>query len=179
MSIKDGWITSAEMIPSPNFFSITDREISLLVIHNISLPPNSYGGHYVDQLFTNQLDSNAHPYFSTISHLRVSSHLLITRSGQLKQYVPFQACAHHAGQSSFMGRSNCNEYSIGIELEGSDFEPFVDVQYELLAAVTKILLVEFPRIEKDRIVGHSDIAAGRKTDHGPFFDWSRYKKLLD
>jgi AmpD protein len=166
----------ARQQPSPN---CSERpaggDISLLVIHNISLPPGEYGGNSIDALFGNTLDPQAHPYFAGIAHLRVSAHLLIARDGKVTQYVPFGQKAWHAGKSSYSGRDNCNDYSIGIELEGTDHEAFTAVQYDQLAKVTRWLQRRYPLITSERIVGHSDIAPGRKTDPGPFFDWTLYR----
>lgn len=166
----------ARQQPSPNCSARPEGgDISLLVIHNISLPPGQYGGGYVDALFCNELDPQQHPYFAEIAHLRVSAHLLIARDGSVTQYVPFDQKAWHAGKSCFSGRDNCNDYSIGIELEGSDHEAFTAAQYEQLAKVTHWLRQRYPLISPERIVGHSDIAPGRKTDPGPFFDWTLYR----
>lgn len=170
-------LQTARQCRSPNASERPDgAEISLLVIHNISLPPGEYGGGHIDELFCNRLDASAHPYFADIAHLRVSAHLLIDRDGGLTQYVPFDRKAWHAGRSRFRGREECNEYSIGIELEGCDHEPFTDAQYERLAEVTRLLRQHYPAIAADRIVGHSDIAPGRKTDPGPCFDWQRFRR---
>ncbi len=172
--IVDHCLQEARQLHSPN---ASERPpgtpISLLVIHNISLPPGEYGGGYIDALFCNRLDPVAHPYFAEIASLRVSAHLLIDREGGLTQYVPFDRKAWHAGRSSFRGRRECNDYSIGIELEGCDHEPFSERQYARLADVVGELCVQYPAIDADRIVGHSDIAPGRKTDPGPYFDWRR------
>lgn len=179
MEIKDHKLIPARQISSPNFGRRPDgEEISLLVIHNISLPPGEYGGSYIDNLFCNTLDCTAHPYFADLKELRVSSHLLINREGAITQYVPFNLKAHHAGQSSFAGRDQCNDFSIGIELEGSDEEAFTPVQYDALSRVTRLLLQAYPEIKADRITGHSDIAPERKTDPGPYFDWQHYQELL-
>ena len=153
-------------------------DIDLLIIHNISLPPGEYGTGCIDQLFCNELIIQQHPYFSQLENLKVSAHLLIERSGAMTQFVPFNAKAWHAGDSVYEGRSGCNDFSIGIELEGSDFEAFADVQYRMLTVVTKLLLAEYPCLNPDRIVGHSDVAPDRKTDPGPYFDWSRYQHSL-
>jgi N-acetyl-anhydromuramoyl-L-alanine amidase len=173
--IADHWLADVTQVQSPN---CSDRpageEISLLVIHNISLPPGEFGGPWIDKLFTNQLPPDAHPYFADIAALRVSAHLLIRRDGAVIQYVPFNRKAWHAGQSCFETRENCNEFSIGIELEGCDDQPFTDDQYDRLARVTRYLISHYPAIGTGRIVGHSDIAPGRKTDPGPHFDWTRY-----
>lgn len=151
--------------------------MELLVIHNISLPPRQYGGGYIDALFTNTLDAAAHPYFAGIAHLRVSSHLLIARDGSVTQYVPFNMKAWHAGESEFGGRTACNDFSIGIELEGCDEQPFEERQYRQLARITRLLRQAYPGLRDDHIVGHSDIAPGRKTDPGPCFDWAHYRQL--
>jgi len=179
MKINDHKLVDARQTPSPNF---TERapgeEISLLVIHNISLPPGEYGGHYIDDLFCNCLDYSAHPYFNDLKGLRVSSHLLINRQGKVTQYVPFNLKAHHAGESSFQGRAQCNDFSIGIEMEGADHIPYTEIQYQVLAEVSRALLQSYPLIKAERIVGHSDIAPGRKTDPGEAFQWDHYKQLL-
>jgi len=179
MTIKQGWLSSVAQLISPN----TDKrpspeEVSLLVIHNISLPPEQFGGPYIAQFFANRLDISEHPYFAEIGHLRVSSHLLIDRDGEFIQFVPFHDRAWHAGVSEFDGRSNCNDFSIGIELEGCDYVPYTDAQYQALVQVTKTIRLYFPLITEDRIVGHCDIAPERKTDPGPAFDWARYQKEL-
>lgn len=178
-SIEDGRLLGVTQIHSPNQSERSAaEEINLLVIHNISLPPGEFGSEYVTQLFCNTLDPNHHPYFKEIAHLKVSSHLLIARDGRVVQFVPFNMKAWHAGESSFCGRSNCNDYSIGIELEGTDHLPFTDAQYEVLTGVTLALIQAYPCLILDRIVGHSDIAPGRKTDPGPCFDWVRYRSIL-
>ncbi len=175
----DGWLTPAEICASPNF---NDRpagsEISLLVIHNISLPPGQFGGRQVHEFFTNCLDCDSHPDLSDLRDLQVSSHLLIDRNGQLTQFVPFTKRAWHAGVSCFEGVENCNDFSIGIELEGTDHTPYTECQYAALARVTITLMANYPVLTPARIVGHSDIASGRKTDPGPVFDWHNYKKRL-
>lgn len=169
------WFTGVRRVPSPNCDERpAGAGISLVVIHGISLPPCTYGGPHIDHLFTNCLDPRAHPYFADICALRVSSHLLVDRSGRVTQYVPLRLRAWHAGQSSFRGRAACNDYSIGIELEGSDEEPYADVQYDVAAALVGELMVAWPAISPDRIARHSDIAPGRKTDPGPAFDWPRF-----
>jgi AmpD protein len=148
--------------------------VDLLVIHNISLPPGQFGGPWIDDLFLNLLDPRAHPYFQHLDGLRVSAHLLIRRDGSLIQYVPLHRRAWHAGVSCFRGRPRCNDYSIGIELEGTDTLPFADTQYATLVRVTRRIRELYPGISADRIAGHSDIAPQRKTDPGPAFDWARY-----
>ncbi|MDP2140157.1 MAG: 1,6-anhydro-N-acetylmuramyl-L-alanine amidase AmpD [Gammaproteobacteria bacterium] len=174
--IVDHRLSFARQVPSLN---CSERPvgtvIDMLVIHNISLPPGQYGGGYVDALFCNRLDAGEHDYFAEIAHLRVSSHLLIDRAGAVSQYVPFNRKAWHAGVSSFCGRENCNDFSIGIELEGTDFEPFTAAQYDQLVSVTGLITAAYPQITLDRIVGHSDVAPGRKTDPGPHFDWRLFK----
>ena len=152
--------------------------IDMIVVHNISLPPGQFGGDAIQQFFCGQLDHAAHPYFSEIATLRVSSHLLITRTGSVLQFVPFHQRAWHAGESSFKGRMRCNDFSIGIELEGTDELPFEPVQYQRLAEVIKVLRQAYPHISHDRIVGHSDIAPLRKTDPGPAFDWDYLRGKL-
>jgi N-acetyl-anhydromuramoyl-L-alanine amidase len=172
-------LIGARAVPSPNCDARPENtDIDLLVIHGISLPPKEYGGAYIDQLFTNTLDPKAHPYFSEIHELRVSSHLLIDREGNVTQYVPFSCRAWHAGESSFNGRNQCNDYSIGIELEGCDEEAYCDAQYYSLAMITDLVCQRWNKITKDRIVGHCDIAPGRKTDPGSAFDKNYYFSLL-
>lgn len=172
-------LLEARQVPSPNCDARPDgSEVSLVIIHGISLPPGHYGGPEIDQLFTNRLDAGAHPYFATIAGLRVSSHLLIRRDGELVQYVPFSLRAWHAGESCYEGCSACNDFSIGIELEGLDHEPYTASQYEQLAAVLQALIRTFPRLSAGRVTGHSDVAPGRKTDPGPSFDWGFLKLRL-
>jgi AmpD protein len=180
MQIAQGWLSAATKLVSPNTDQRPEQaDISLLVIHNISLPPEQFGGPYIDQLFANCLDPNQHPYFAEIADLKVSSHLLIDRVGKITQFVPFNQRAWHAGVSEFEGRNNCNDFSIGIEMEGADNIAYTDTQYAVLTAVTQALLQAYPLITNDRIVGHMDIAPGRKTDPGPAFDWDRYLKALN
>jgi len=150
----------------------------LLVVHGISLPPGEFGGPWIDRLFTGTLPWDAHPYFKQIEGLRASAHALIRRDGQIVQYVPFAARAWHAGKSAHQGRGACNDFSIGVELEGTDQLPYTDAQYEALAALTAALLAAYPTLSAQAIVGHSDIAPGRKTDPGPCFDWARLRALL-
>ena len=177
--VSGSWLSGAVRVLSPNSDERpADQAVDLLVIHSISLPPGEYGGPYIDQLFTNTLDPNRHSYFPQLMGLRVSSHLLIRRDGRCVQYVPFTRRAWHAGVSSFEGRSACNDFSIGVELEGTDQDPYTDAQYATLVASTRCLMDAFPHITPQRIVGHSDIAPGRKTDPGPAFDWDRYRLLL-
>lgn len=173
-------LVDARQLPSPNCDERpADCEISLIVVHGISLPPGEYGGPHIDELFTNRLDPGAHPYFEKMAHLRVSSHLLVCRDGEVVQYVPFTQRAWHAGQSSYQGRSACNDFSIGIELEGQDSEAYTETQYQSLAAIVQALIGFFPGLSRECIVGHCDISPGRKTDPGPAFDWPRLHALLD
>ena len=176
---ETGTLATARQCPSPNQ---DDRPaecpVDLLVLHNISLPPDEYGGPWIDALFQNRLDPEAHPYFATIHQLRVSAHLLIRRDGELVQYVPFHRRAWHAGVSCHQGRDSCNNFSIGIELEGSDEIPYSDHQYLALAQVTKEIMRCYPAITPERITGHADIAPGRKNDPGPAFDWERLAQAL-
>jgi N-acetyl-anhydromuramoyl-L-alanine amidase len=178
INIKNGLLNIAKQQPSPNYNSRPCGEISLLVIHNISLPPGNFDGDWISDLFTNCLDKNADPYFQTIYQLQVSSHLLIRRNGDVIQYVPFDQRAWHAGQSEFQNCQNCNDFSIGIELEGTDQIPYKSKQYEILAQISQQLMQEYPKITKDRITGHENIAPGRKTDPGPAFQWDHYFSLL-
>ncbi|MGL6070853.1 1,6-anhydro-N-acetylmuramyl-L-alanine amidase AmpD [Craterilacuibacter sp.] len=167
----DGWLAQAHCLPSPNCNDYApDTQPSLLVIHNISLPPNEYGGDGVAQLFTNTLDPTAHPYYATIAHLRVSSHFFIRRDGELVQFVPVTRRAWHAGVSCFAGRECCNDFSIGVEMEGSDFEQFCEAQYTTLNRLLALLSSTLPLAA---ITGHEHIAPGRKTDPGPYFEWDK------
>ncbi len=174
-----GLVHDIRFIPSPNFDDRPDRpDVSVLVIHAISLPPGCYDNHYVEDLFTNCLDVQAHPYFKNIAGLALSSHFYIRRTGRLIQFVSTHDRAWHAGESMFQGRSRVNDFSIGIELEGCDHDEFESAQYNNLARLTRCLLSAYPKITVDHIVGHSDIAPGRKTDPGPRFDWERYREFL-
>lgn len=180
MTIEQHWLTNAIHIPSPNFDERTDsQDISLLVIHCISLPPGQFGNHYIDQLFCNQLAPDQHPYFKDIYQLKVSAHVLIKRDGTCVQYVPFDKRAWHAGQSNYCGRERCNDFSIGIELEGTEVIAYTDQQYEQLATVIALLLETYPGLSRNRITGHSDIAPGRKTDPGAYFDWQKLGIMLN
>lgn len=165
---------------SPNRSERPDAaDISLLVIHNISLPPGQFGGPHITELFCNNLDPGGHPYFAEIAALQVSAHLLIERDGSIIQFVPFAEKAWHAGQSNFCGTPNCNDFSIGIEVEGDDTTPYTERQYGALVQITRALMTAYPGITLDRIVGHCDIARGRKTDPGEAFDWARYRNALE
>ena len=169
----NGLLPNARYIASPNSDARPDATPPcLIVIHNISLPPNTYDGDGIIALFTNRLDPGAHPYYATIKNLKVSSHFLIRRDGELIQFVACGQRAWHAGASHWRVRERCNDFSIGIELEGSDFEAFTDAQYQKLAQLTQALKNAYPIAD---IVGHSDIAPGRKTDPGPYFDWAHYR----
>ncbi|RYY03818.1 MAG: 1,6-anhydro-N-acetylmuramyl-L-alanine amidase AmpD [Gammaproteobacteria bacterium] len=177
--IKDGRLTTAIQCPSPNANERPQGQaVNLLVIHNISLPPGEFGTGCVQRFFSNHLDASLHPYFQTIADLKVSAHLFIERDGNVTQFVPFERRAWHAGVSSFHGVENCNNYSIGIELEGCDDIAYTDAQYDALAKVAQQILIAYPEITPERIVGHSDIAPGRKTDPGDAFDWARFRQLL-
>jgi N-acetyl-anhydromuramoyl-L-alanine amidase len=178
LEIAEGWLQSARHLVSPHQNPRPDAEVSLLVIHGISLPPGEFGGPWIDDLFLGRLEAQAHPYFATLAGLQVSAHCLIHRDGELVQYVPFQARAWHAGISSYGGRGACNDFSIGIELEGTDDSGYTEAQYATLIAVTRALLLHYPALTPERIVGHSDIAPGRKTDPGASFDWGYYRQLL-
>lgn len=173
---RHGWLKTSKnirLVPSPNCDKRPVNEtVSLLVIHNISLPPYQYGGPYIEQLFTNRLDPHAHPFFESIKHLRVSAHFLIRRDGEIVQFVSTENRAWHAGVSRFNDRERCNDFSIGIELEGCDFEPFMPEQYETLSHLSKVLKARYPL---RAVRGHEHIAPGRKTDPGPHFDWQKYQ----
>lgn len=173
---ETGFLDNVRFISSPNS---DDRPagcaISLLVIHNISLPPDEFGGDGVIELFTNRLDPEAHPYYQTLRGLKVSAHFFIRRDGELIQFVPCEKRAWHAGISCWQDKTGCNDFSIGVELEGSDTKPFTDGQYATLVALTQALQKAYPITD---IAGHCDIAAGRKTDPGPCFDWERYRAAL-
>jgi AmpD protein len=179
MHIHNHWLTEITHTPSPNFNSRpNDHDLSLIVIHCISLPPQQFGGDYIEQLFCNRLNPQQHPYFKEIYQLEVSAHLLIKRDGQIIQYVAFNQRAWHAGLSTYQGRQNCNDFSIGIELEGTETIPYTTAQYQQLAKVIKILLQQYPTLSQEHIAGHSDIAPQRKTDPGDAFQWSTLWQLL-
>jgi AmpD protein len=197
MHIKNGWLELDEQVDSPskqnklchkkNYYKKysphcderpDENDISLLVIHNISLPPSEFQHNYVEDFFMGKLDPKGHPYFKEIASLRVSSHLYIRRNGLIIQFVPFHKRAWHAGVSVFDGREACNDFSIGIELEGQDDLAYSQEQYQSLIQVTKNIMSTYPLINQRRITGHSDIAPGRKTDPGPAFDWRHYLSAL-
>lgn len=174
------WLDPVRRVISPNCdLRPPASTISLIVIHGISLPPGQFGNDHIDQLFTNTLDPQQHAYFSQIQNLKVSAHVLISRAGRLTQYVPFDARAWHAGESCFEGVKACNDYSIGIELEGCDDLAYEQIQYRQLASIVKVLMRAWPAITRERIAGHCDIAPGRKTDPGTAFDWECFYNLLD
>lgn len=174
----EGWLAGVVWKPSPNFGERPSGEVSLIVVHNISLPPDEFGGDWVEHFFLNRLDPDAHPYFASIAELQVSAHFYVRRDGRTIQFVGCDRRAWHAGRSCWAGRDNCNDYSIGIELEGSDARPFTAEQYAALWALLDALRERYPIAA---MVGHSDVAPGRKTDPGPFFDWAavrtRYPQL--
>ncbi|RXZ36402.1 1,6-anhydro-N-acetylmuramyl-L-alanine amidase AmpD [Oxalobacteraceae bacterium CAVE-383] len=171
-----GWCEGARWAPSPNCDARPpEAAVSLLLVHNISLPPDEFGGPYIADLFANRLDYEAHPYFDQLRSLRVSAHFLIGRDGAVTQFVSADDRAWHAGVSVYAGRERCNDFSIGIEVEGSDFRPFDEAQYSALAALTEALLKHYPITD---LAGHEHVAPGRKTDPGPYFDWVRYRESL-
>lgn len=176
--VVDGQLIGARQVPSVNFNQRPEHtDIQLVVVHNISLPPSQFGGGYIEKFFQNQLDWSAHPYFQTIEGMQVSAHVLILRTGEILQFVNFKDRAWHAGRSSYLAQVECNDYSIGIELEGSDDTDFESVQYQKLAEITAILQKCYPKIQQ-HIAGHSDIAPQRKTDPGPHFNWQHFRTVL-
>lgn len=179
MQIHNGWLEGVRHVVSPNCDARpADAVIDLLVIHGISLPRGEFGGPHIEALFTNTLDPAAHPGFEEIRGLCVSAHVLIRRDGALIQFVPFHERAWHAGESCFENRTHCNDFSIGVELEGADDLPYEDAQYRALAGLIQTLMRHYPGITPARIAGHSDIAPGRKTDPGAHFDWPRLRALI-
>ena len=179
VEVATGLLRGVRYVPSPNQDPRPDGlEPELIVVHGISLPPGGFGGPWIERLFLNSLPPDEHPYFAQVSALRVSSHLVIRRDGGITQYVPFSARAWHAGQSVYQGRTACNDFSVGIELEGTDTTPYADPQYPVLATVVSALCRAYPRLSLARIAGHSDIAPGRKSDPGPAFDWERARRLM-
>lgn len=174
-----GWIDGVDRVPSPNCDARPPGcELELIVVHGISLPPGEFGGPWIDRLFANELPADRHPYFAAVCNLRVSAHVLISRGGELTQYVAFTDRAWHAGESVHRGREWCNDFSVGIELEGADDIPYARAQYRALAELIGALRRTWPSLGEAEIVGHCDIAPGRKTDPGPSFDWSRLERLL-
>jgi AmpD protein len=179
VDLDSGLLRGVTQIASPNCDARPPgMAADLIVVHGISLPPGEFGGPWIDRLFTNTLSLDAHPYFAEIGALRVSSHLVVKRDGAITQYVKFTERAWHAGKSSFDGRTACNDFSIGIELEGTDTQPYEAAQYRALAQAVAALCSAYPQLSTDRLVGHSDIAPGRKTDPGPAFDWSYARMLI-
>lgn len=177
MKIKNHRLQDINFLESPNFNDRPlDEDISLLVIHSISLPPKKYNTDHIERFFLNELDFSSHNFYKNIDGMKVSAHVLIKRNGEIIQFVPFNKRAWHAGVSTFNGKDDCNNFSIGIELEGSDDDIFEDIQYEQLSLITSLLMQEYDLISKSNIKGHSDIAPERKTDPGPLFDWERYLK---
>ncbi|WP_137887282.1 1,6-anhydro-N-acetylmuramyl-L-alanine amidase AmpD [Pseudomonas sp. 2FE] len=178
LDCSNGWCEGVRRCPSPNCNVRPQGEISLLVLHNISLPPGQFGTGKVQEFFQNRLTADEHPYFAGIAALQVSAHFLIERDGAVTQFVSCLERAWHAGISQFEGRENCNDFSLGIELEGTDELPFTEAQYAALVELSRVLRNAYPAITLERICGHSDIAPGRKTDPGPAFDWLRLRVAL-
>ncbi len=178
MKIIEGWVAGVQQLPSPNYNARPTGEISLLVIHNISLPMGEFGNNNVEALFRNCLDCRSHPTFSSLENAELSSHFYIKRDGALIQFVSCEDRAWHAGVSVYEERGDCNDFSLGIELQGTDDQPFTANQYESLIRLTSALLTHYPLITPQRIVGHEHIAPNRKTDPGPFFEWNRYLKEI-
>ena len=179
IDVAAGLVTPARFVASPNHDERPEGSVpELIIVHGISLPPGEYGGPWIDRLFANALPPDAHPYFAQVAGLKVSSHALIRRDGELVQYVPFHRRAWHAGASSYRGRERCNDFSIGIELEGTDERPYEPVQYRTLVELIVALCGAYPSLSVERIAGHSDVAPGRKTDPGPAFDWPRFRAMV-
>ena len=179
VDIDSGLMQGERFVASPNYDARPSGvEADLIVVHGISLPPGEFGGPWIDRLFTNSLPPDVHPYFAEIGGMRVSSHLLVARDGGLTQFVRFTDRAWHAGESGYDGRVACNDFSIGVELEGVDTIPYEAAQYDTLAEVVAALCDAYPRLSPDRMVGHSDISPGRKTDPGPSFDWERARRCI-
>ena len=179
-TISEGIVAQAHWCPSPN---CNERPAGctpeLLVLHNISLPPGEFGNGCIEAFFCNALDTRSHPWFSQIENVHVSAHFLVDRRGTLIQFVSCDRRAWHAGESDYRGRKACNDFSIGIELEGTDVMPYTEAQYETLCALTVTLIDNYPALSRETIAGHSDIAPGRKTDPGPAFDWRRFYRDLN
>ena len=175
MRLEQGWLDKANRRPSPNYDDRSNEEIDLIVIHSISLPPGIFGNSFVEDFFQNKLDYSKDKYFQEIKDLKVSSHFLIKRDGEITQFVSILKRAWHAGVSSFEGREDCNDYSIGIELEGTDKSNFTDTQYERLNEVIISLKDYYPEIVDENIIGHNEVSPDRKNDPGPFFEWNRIK----
>jgi AmpD protein len=183
MSIDRGWLQGARRVPSPNQDGRPEGEVSLLVLHSISLPPGEFGGEHIERFFTNRLDPRAHPYFVAIAEMRVSAHLMIRRDGDCVQFVPFHARAWHAGQSRWCdqgwSRTRLNDFSVGIELEGDEVSPHTSAQYRALAESTGQLFEAYPRLTPARITSHARVAPLRKGDPGPSFDWAYFRQRLE
>ena len=180
VDLDSGLLLSARYVASPNCDARpSGMDTNLIVVHGISMPPGEFGGPWIERLFTNTLPLDAHEYFAKIGPIKVSSHLVVARDGVITQYVKFTDRAWHAGLSCYMGREACNDFSIGIELEGTDTQPYEAAQYAALAQITGALCAAYPTLSRERIVGHSDIAPGRKTDPGPAFDWPFARSLID
>jgi AmpD protein len=180
IDVNTGLLKEAVYLPSPHYNTRPpEMAIDMVVIHGISLPPAEFGTGAIEQFFCGKLDHSEHAYFESIKDLRVSAHLLISRMGKVTQFVPFHERAWHAGVSSFEGREGCNDFSVGIELEGTDDIPYEKIQYQTLAAVLQALLAAYPAIRRERVVGHSDIAPDRKTDPGASFDWAHLDCVLN
>ncbi|CAM3588473.1 1,6-anhydro-N-acetylmuramyl-L-alanine amidase AmpD [Halomonas lysinitropha] len=183
MHIDNGWLQRARRVPSPNQDARPAGEVSLLLLHAISLPPGVFGGEHIERLFTNRLDPQAHPFFATIADLRVSAHLLIRRDGECVQFVPFEARAWHAGRSRWrdggVERRALNDFALGIELEGDEVSPYTGAQYRVLAAVTRALLDAYPSLDERRITSHARVAPLRKNDPGPAFDWAYFRQEIE
>lgn len=176
---ESGLLRGARQVASPNYDARpAGVEADLIVIHGISLPPGEFGGPWIERLFTNTLPAEMHPYFAEVASMRVSSHLVVRRDGELTQFVSFRDRAWHAGQSSYGGREACNDFSVGVELEGTDTLPYEATQYDALAQAVAALCSAYPGLSPERLVGHSDIAPGRKTDPGPAFDWPHARGLI-
>ncbi len=180
VDVDSGLLHGATYIVSPNCDARpAGIETDLIVVHGISMPPGEFGGPWIERLFTNTLPLDAHEYFAQIGPIKVSSHLVVSRRGEVTQYVKFTDRAWHAGKSRYEGREACNDFSVGIELEGTDTLPYEPIQYQALAQICGALCAAYPKLSPDRIVGHSDIAPGRKTDPGPAFDWPLARRLID
>jgi AmpD protein len=177
-SVNAHKLLGARWCPSPNFNDRPDQVIDALVVHNISLPPKQFGGEHIESFFCNTLDCSKHPYFDQIKGLKVSAHLLIKRTGDVLQFVAFNQRAWHAGISQLEGKDNCNDFSIGIELEGADDIEYEDIQYTVLIEITRTLQQNYPTITTERVVGHNEIAPGRKTDPGSAFNWQYYRERI-
>jgi len=174
-----GWIVGVRRVLSPNYDERpVGADLGLIVVHGISLPPGEFGNGWIDRFFCNELPRDVHPFFATLEHVTVSAHVLIARDGALTQYVPFDARAWHAGKSEHCGRTACNDFSVGIELEGTDELPYTGAQYRALGELIAALRRRYPSLQQADVVGHSDIAPGRKTDPGPAFDWALLEREL-